>query len=187
MLAKDAKPGSIIKQNDAPLIIESVTVQTPSARGGATLYKFRARNLMTKQKVDLSCKGTESLEDADFERRAVTLMYSDAEQVHLLDQEDYNQYSLPLADVDQEMKYVTENLEGMLALIYDGGCVGLEVPATVALRITECDPGVKGNSATSRTKPATLETGLVLQVPEYLKQDQVIKVDTRTGEFLGRA
>lgn len=187
MLAKDIKPGTIVKQNDAPLLIESVSVQTPSARGGATLYKFRARNLMTKQKVDLSCKGGESLEDADFQRRAVTLMYSDADSVHLLDQEDYNQYALPLADVKNEMKYVTEELEGMLALIYDGRCVGLELPASVALRITECDPGVKGNSATSRTKPATLETGLVIQVPEYLKQDQVIKIDTRTGAYLSRA
>lgn len=187
MLAKDAKPGSIVQQGDAPLLIESVTVQTPSARGGATLYKFRARNLMTKQKVDLSCKGTESLDEADFERRSVSLMYADAEQVHLLDQQDYNQYALPLDDVADEMKYVTEDLEGMLALIYDGGCVGLELPSTVALRITECDPGVKGNSATSRTKPATLETGLVVQVPEYLKQDQVVKVDTRTGAYLSRA
>lgn len=187
MLAKDCKPGSIVKQNDAPLLIESVTVQTPSARGGATLYKFRARNLMTKQKVDLTCKGVDNLEDADFERRAVSFMYADADSVHLLDQEDYNQYALTLADVDDEMKYMTEDLEGMLALIYNGGCVGLELPATVALKITQCDPGVKGNSATSRTKPATLETGLVLQVPEYLKQDQLIKVDTRTGQYLSRA
>ena len=79
------------------------------------------------------------------------------------------------------MPYVTEGLEGMLALIYNDECVGLQLPAAVALEIIECDPGVKGNSATSRTKPAKLETGLVIQVPEYLKQDETIKVDTRTG------
>jgi elongation factor P len=187
MLAKDLKPGGIVKYNDAPVIIESMTVQSPSARGGATLYKFRARNLVTKQKVDMVCKGTDNLNEADFEKRAVSLMYADVEHVHLLDQEDYNQYSLPLSDVADEMPYVTEGLEGMLALIYNDQCVGLQLPAAVALEIIECDPGIKGNSATSRNKPAKLQTGLVVQVPEYLKQGETIKVDTRTGAFLSRA
>ncbi|MEQ8208685.1 MAG: elongation factor P [Lacipirellulaceae bacterium] len=186
MLAKDTKPGAIIKQNEAPLIIESVTVQSPSARGGATLYKFRARNLVSKQKVDLSCKGTDNLEEADFQRREATLMYADAEQVHFLDQEDYNQWSLPLEDLQDEMQYITEDLQGILVLIYDEQCVGIQLPASVELKIVECDPGVKGNSATSRNKSATLETGLTIQVPEHLKQDQVVKVDTRTGAFLSR-
>jgi elongation factor P len=168
-------------------MIESVTVQSPSARGGATLYKFRARNLMNKQKVDLVFKGTDNLKEADFEKRPVTLMYADVEQVHLLDQQDYNQYSLPLADVADEIQYITEGLEGMFALIYNDQCVGLQLPAAVALEIVECDPGVKGNSATSRTKPAKLQTGLMVQVPEYLKQGETIKVDTRTGAFLSRA
>jgi elongation factor P len=187
MLAKDAKPGAIVKQNDAPLLIESVTVQSPSARGGATLYKFRARNLLTQQKVDLTCKGTDNLPDADFERREVSLMYSDGELVHFLDGQNYEQYAIPAADVADAMQYVKEGLEGILALVYDEKCVGIQIPPTVALQITECDPGVKGNSATSRNKPATLETGLVVQVPEYLKQGEVIKVDTRTGAFLSRA
>jgi elongation factor P len=169
-----------------PMLIESMTVQSPSARGGATIYKFRARNLVTKQKVDLACKGTDNLADADFEKRAVSLMYADNEQVHLLDQQDYNQYSLPLADVTEEMQYITESLEGILALIYNDQCVGLQLPTTVTLEIIECDPGVKGNSATSRTKPAKLQTGLTVQVPEYIKQNEMIKVDTRTGEFLSR-
>jgi elongation factor P len=187
MLAKDLKPGGIVNHDDAPLLIESVTVQSPSARGGTTLYKFRARNLVTKQKVDLACKGTDNFRDADFEKRAVTLMYADNEHVHLLDQQDYNQYAVPVAELANEMPYVTEKLEGMLAMIYNEQCVGLQLPAAVALVITECDPAVKGNSATSRTKPATLETGLVIQVPEYLKQGELVSVDTRTGAFLRRA
>ena len=186
MLAKDLKPGGIVKHNNSPVMIESVTVQSPSARGGTTLYKFRARNLVSKQKVDLVCKGTDNLADADFEKRPVTLMYSDVDQVHLLDQQDYNQYSLPRADVTDEMQYVTEGLEGIFALIYNQQCVGLQLPAAVALEIVECDPAVKGNSATSRTKPAKLQTGLTIQVPEYLKQGETIKVDTRTGAFLSR-
>jgi len=187
MLAKDLKPGGIVLYNDAPHAVVSVHVQSPSARGGATLYKFRARNLVTKQKADFACKGTDNLDEADFQKREVTLMYSDGELVHFLDAQDYNQFSIPVADVESEMHYVTESLTGMLALIYNDECVGLQLPATVQLQITECDPGVKGNSATSRNKPAKLETGFTIQVPEYLKQDEVVKVDTRTGDFLGRA
>src|SRR6187455_358471 len=126
MLAKEIKPGTVVNYNAAPHMIESMTVQSPSARGGTTLYKFRARNLVTKQKVDMVCKGTDNLPEADFEKRAVTLMYADVEQVHLLDAENYEQYSLPLADIADEMQYVTESLEGMLALIYNDQCVGLQ-------------------------------------------------------------
>jgi elongation factor P len=104
-----------------------------------------------------------------------------------MDQEDYQQFELPLEDVEEQLPYITEGLEGMRALIYNDGCVGLDVPASVELTITQCDPGVKGNSATSRTKPATLETGLVVQVPEYIKEGEKLKIDTRTGEYLSRA
>jgi elongation factor P len=104
-----------------------------------------------------------------------------------LDQTDFNQYSLSRDDVAEDLPYVTESLEGMMALIYNDQCVGIQLPTSVELRITQCDPAVRGNSATGRTKPVTLETGLVVQVPEYLEQDEVIKIDTRTGEFLSRA
>jgi elongation factor P len=186
MLAKEIKPGSVVNYQGSPVIIETVNVQSPSARGAATLYKFRGRHLVTGQKTDITLKGTESLDAADFERRAVNLMYADATDVHLLDQTDYNQYSLPLEDVAEQMQYITESLQGLMALLYNGECVGLQLPLTVELTITECDPAVRGNSATSRTKPATLETGLVVYVPEYLKQGERIKVDTRTGDFLSR-
>ncbi|MCA9267311.1 MAG: elongation factor P [Planctomycetales bacterium] len=187
MLAKEIKPGAVMNYDDAPVIIESVSVQSPSARGAATLYKFRARNIVTKQKLDITLKGSESLNEADFERHPVQLMFTDGSEVHLLDQTDYNQLSLPLADLEHEMQFITEGLEGLLAMIYNGECVGLQLPAAVTLKITYCEPGVKGNSATSRSKPATLETGLIVQVPEYVSQDESVKVDTRTGEFLSRA
>lgn len=187
MLAKEIKSGAVVVHNGAPVIINSVTVQTPSARGAATLYKYRGRNLVTKQKVDITLKGTESLDAADFQKRAVKLMYVDATDMHLLDQEDYNQFSLPLGDVEEERQYVTEDLEGVQALIYNDECVGIQVPTTVELTVTQCDPGVKGDSATKRTKPATLETGLVVHVPEYLSEGERIKVDSRTGEYISRA
>ena len=186
MQAKEIKPGAVVVSQGIPVLIQSVQVQTPSARGAATLYKFRGRNLVSKQKIDITLKGSESLDAADFERRPVKLMYSDGQQVHFLDQNDFNQHAIDREIVADEILYITEELEGMLALIYNDECVGIQLPSAVELNVTECDPGVKGNSATSRTKPATLETGLVVQVPEYLAMGQRIKVDTRTGEFLSR-
>lgn len=187
MLAKEIKPGTVVNHNGAPVLMESVQVQSPSARGAATLYKFRGRNLVTRQKVDITLKGTDNLDMADFARRPVKVMYSDTAQIHLMDEEDFNQYSLDLEDIEHERMYLTERLEGILALIYNDECVGVQIPTTIELQVVECDPGVKGNSATGRTKPAKLETGLIVQVPEYLSQGEMIKVDSRTGEFLSRA
>jgi elongation factor P len=186
-LAKEIKPGAVVNYDGSPVVIESVTVQTPSARGAATLYKFRGRHLVTRQKQDITLKGGESLDPADFQRRHVKLMYCDATHAHFLDQADYNQFSLPLEDVQEEMQFVTAELEGIMVMIYNGECVGLQIPATVELTVVECDPGVRGNSATSRTKPAKLETGFTVQVPEYLSQGERVKVDTRTGHYLSRA
>jgi elongation factor P len=114
-------------------------------------------------------------------------MYTDATAMHLLDGSDYNQYALPLEEVKSEQPYITEGLEGMLALVYNGECVGIQIPTTIELEITETDPAVKGDSATKRTKPATLETGLIIQVPEYLKTGERIKVDSRTAQYISRA
>src|SRR5262245_24105755 len=187
MLAKEIKPGSVFNYNGAAHITESVMVQSPAARGGATLYKFRGRNLLTKQKADITLKGTEGLDEADFLRREVTFMFADNDAAHFLDSGDYNQYAVPRADVAHEMQYITEGLQGMLALIYNGECVGVQIPVAVDLKVTQCDPAIRGNSATSRTKPAILETGLSVLVPEYLKEGETIRVDTRTNEFLARA
>ena len=187
MIAKDIKRGHIVNYQDAPCMIESINVQSPSARGAATFYKYRARNLISKQKVDITLRGGESLPEADFQKRPVKFMYSDPAEVHFLDEGNYEQYALGCDDLREELQYLTEKLEGVQALIYNEQCVGIQVPLTVELKVVQCDPGIKGASATARTTPATLETGLVVQVPEYLSQGEQIKVDTRTGTYLSRA
>ena len=187
MQAKEIKSGHIVNYNGAPCLIGSVTVQSPTARGAATFYKYRARNLITKQKADITLRGGESLDEADFRKRPVKFMYADATHLHFLDQEDYNQYSLIKEDVADESPYLTVELDGVHALIYNDECVGIQLPVAVELVVVECDPSIKGASATSRTKPAKTETGLVVQVPEYLTAGEKIKVDTRDGSYLSRA
>jgi len=187
MLAKDIKRGHIVNFNGAPCMIETINVQSPSARGASTFYKYKTRNLITKQKVDITLRGGEMLPEADFQKHPVKFMYADPTEVHLLDEANYEQYSLPREDLAEELNYLTEKLEGVQALIYNDDCVGVQLPVAVELKVVQCDPGIKGASATARTKPATLETGLVVQVPEYLSEGEQIKVDTRNGEYLSRA
>ena len=187
MIAKDIKRGHIVNYQGAPCMVETISVQSPSARGAATFYKYRARNLITKQKVDISLRGGESLAEADFQKHPAKFMYADPSEVHLLDEATYEQYSLPRDELSDELNYLTERLEGVQALIYNDQCVGVQLPVAVELKVVRCDPGIKGASATARTKPATLETGLVVQVPEYLAEGEMIKVDTRNGAYLSRA
>jgi len=131
MIAKDIKRGHILNYQGAPCVIESINVQSPSARGAATFYKYRARNLISKQKVDITLRGGESLPEADFQKRPVKFMYADPAEVHFLDEGNYEQYSLPCDDLKDETPYLTENLEGVQALIYNDQCVGIQLPVTV--------------------------------------------------------
>jgi elongation factor P len=103
-----------------------------------------------------------------------------------MDKISYEQYTVKKEDIAEEMNYITEDLDGIRAMIYNDECAGIEIPVAVSLKVVRCDPGVKGNSATSRSKPAKLQTGLEIQVPEYLEEGEIVRVDTRTAEFLGR-
>ena len=184
--AKDFKRRMVIEIDGAPHMIEHIQVQTPSARGAATLYKIKARNLKTRSRVEKSYRGTDSLNESSFERRAVQYLYKDPDGYYFMDSTDFSQFSFSNEDMEDQSPYMTENMPGVEALIVDDEPIGIEIPDTVDLIIAETAPGVRGNSATGRTKAATLSTGVVIQVPEHLDQGVLVKVDTRTGEYLGR-
>ena len=185
--AKDFKKRMVVEIDGAPHMIEQITVQTPSARGAATLYKVRARNLKSKARVEKSYRGTDALAESSFERRPVQFLYRDPDAFHFMDAADYNQFALPAEDLAEQAPFMTENMEGVEALLVNDEVIAVELPDTVELPITDTAPGVRGNSATGRTKPATLSTGAIIQVPEHLDAGVTVKVDTRTGEYLGRA
>jgi elongation factor P len=104
-----------------------------------------------------------------------------------MDKDNYEQYTLAAEALDDELQYLSENLDGILAMISDDSVLGIELPATVSLEIVDTAPGMKAASSSARTKPATLSTGLVVQVPEYLAPGESIKVNTGTGEYVSRA
>lgn len=184
--AKDFKRRMVIEIDGLPHMIEQIVVQTPSARGAATLYKIKARNLKTRSRIEKTYKGTDALAESSFERRPVQFLYRDDDGFHFMDSSDFNQFFFPAEDLEDQAPFMTENMEGVEALVVNDEPIGIEIPDTVDLPIVETAPGVRGNSATGRTKPAKLATGHVIQVPEHLEQGIKVRVDTRTGDYLGR-
>ncbi|HQL49879.1 MAG TPA: elongation factor P-like protein YeiP [Kiritimatiellia bacterium] len=185
--ACDLKKGSLVGLRGLPHVLESLSVTTPSARGAASIYHFRFRNLVTKAKQDVSCKGEEPFDDIDFERRPVQYLYREADLHTFMDTEDFSQFTLPATAIEEQLDYLVEDMEGLFALISDGKVLTIEVPQKVVLTIASCDPVMKGASVTARSKPAKCQTGLVVQVPEYLETGEAIIVDTATGTYLSRA
>jgi len=185
--ASDLKKGAVVKIDGDPHIVETVKVQTPSARGAVTLYKVRFRNLKTRRKIDQALRGGDVLEEADYERRPVQWLFGDASSITFMDLQDYSQFSLTKEEIADEWPYLSEGVEGLVAISSEGRVLGLEIPTFINLEILETAPSVKGGSVTARTKPATLSTGLVVQVPEYMAVGETIRVDTRTGEYASKA
>ena len=185
--ASDLKRGDIVSINQFPHIVEELRITTPSARGASSLYHFRLRNLQTKNKLDQTCKGDDPFQACDFTRRAVQFSYRQNDEVVFMDQQDYSEVIFKETDIQDALQYITDDMEGIQALLCDGKWIGLELPPVAILKVQQCDPSIRGASATARTKPATLETGLTVQVPEYLEPHVTIRVDTRTAAFLGRA
>ena len=185
--ASDLKRGMIVEINGDPHAVKKVETKSPSSRGAATLYKIRFTNLKTRQKLDQSLKGDDMLKDADCMRSKVQYSYFDGDFYTFMNLEDYSQYNLGSDDLDGQLGYLTEGLEGITALLMDGEIIGIELPQSVNMTISDTSPGIKGATASGRTKPAIMSTGLEIQVPEYLENGELIKVNTSNGKFISRA
>jgi len=185
--ASDLKTGDVVEIAGAPHVVKKLEAKSPSSRGASTLYKVRFNNLITRQKRDESFKGDDFLKDADCQRIAVQYSYLDGEQFVFMNTEDYAQYNLSAEDLDEQRDYLVEGLEGVTALLIEDQIVAIDLPKSVVLPIVDTAPGLKGASASARTKPATLSTGLVVQVPEYIENGELLKVNTTNGKFMSRA
>jgi len=185
--ANELKKGMMVEINDAPYIVKTVDVRSPSSRGASTLYKFRFNNLKTGQKYEATHKGDDLFKDLDCQRVGVQFSYRDGDAYVFMNNEDYSQYMLNPEDLEGQTGYIHEGLNGIEALVLDDQVIAIELPITVELQIIETAPGMKSASASSRTKPAILSTGLEIQVPEYIEQDEMIKVNSETGKYMSRA
>lgn len=185
--ASDLKRGDVVEYKGQPHLVKKIEVRSPSSRGAATLYKVRLNHAKTGQKVDESFKGDDMLPDIDFERRSMQFSYIEGENYIFMDEEDYSQHQLSKEELGEDHLFITDNLQGILGLLVDGQLIGIELPHTVVMTITETSPGIKGASASARTKPATFSTGLIVQVPEYLDVGEIVKINTEELSFISRA
>lgn len=185
--ASELKKGSVVELDGGVYIARQIEIRNPSARGASTLYKVRFFNVRDGKKLEQTLKGDDFIKDGDLTRRSVQFSYREGDLITFMDSENYSQYTLGVEAMEEQSGYMTEDLEGMTALLVDGEIVGIEIPPTVVLEIIETAPGIKGASASARTKPAILSTGLEIQVPEYLGNGERIKVNTTNAKFVSRA
>lgn len=186
MKANELKKGVVFAADGKNIMVKQVQVQAPSSRSGNTLYKIRGVAVSSGQKFERNFKGDETVVPVDIGRRKVQLLFRDAHGCTFMDNENYEQYTLSDEAVANELPFLSESLEGITGLASAGVLLGIELPATISLEIADCAPGIRGASSSARTKPATLSTGLVVQVPEYLAPGDRIKVNTETREFVSR-
>ncbi len=185
--ANELKRGMVVEINDQPHVVKNVEVRNPSSRGASTLYKIRFTHLKTKQKLDETLKGDDLLKEADSVKATIQYSYQDGDDYVFMNMDDYEQYILNKNDIEDQLGYLTEGLEGLTGILLDGVLITIELPGTVELEIVETAPGMKGASATSRTKPAFMTTGLEVPVPEYIEPGETIKINTANCKFISRA
>jgi len=154
-------------------------------KGGA-FVRTKLKNVRTGAVLERTFRSGESITEVRLERRKMQYLYNTGDFYYLMDGETYDQLPIAEETVHDIKGYLKENTE-VQVLSRDEEILGIEVPLSVILKVTETEPGFKGDTASSVTKPATLETGLVVQVPLFINQGDALKIDTRTGKYLERA
>jgi elongation factor P len=187
MKASDIKKGNVVEHDGTVYQVRDIERSSPTARGGNVTFRFTMYSIPGGRKFDLSLRADDDLREMDLVRRAATFSYKDGEAFVFMDVEDYTQYLLSPELVGDNAGYIVEELEGYYVQLIDDAPVGLQVPTSVMLTVVDTAPELKGASATKRTKPAKLNTGIEIQVPEYITNDEKVWVNTTTGEFGGRA
>lgn len=184
ILGGDLRPGSKVELDGVPFIVTDFQWVKPG-KGGAFM-RTKLRNLRTGSIADRTFRTDEKLETAVLEERQAQFLYRQEAEYHFMDTDSYEQFFLVEAQLGGGQKWLKEEM--VVTIVSHGGKpLTVEVPTFVELIITETDPGVRGDTASGGSKPATLETGAVIQVPLFVGQGERVRVDTRTGAYLERA
>lgn len=179
----DIKLGTIISYNNQPYLVIS-TQHVKMGRGGANL-KTKLKNLISGQTLDITYAGGDKIEEANLERSKVNFLYQENGSYYFMDSESYEQFQLTKEIIGEQAAFLKEGLT-VEVLIYKNQPAGIKLPIKVDLRVIESPPGIKGDTAGSATKVVRLETGKEIRVPLFINQDDVIKINTETGEYVER-
>lgn len=185
--AIDIKRKLYFEFESAPYVCLDVDVSKPTARGGQTLVRVKMRNLITRAVFDKTFKAGEKFVEPDLVKGDATFLYADATGLHFMDQNTFETLTLTPDMLGDDRLLVTDNLL-VQVLKYNGQPIAIQLPPHVELTVTSTEPGVRGDTASGGvTKPATLETGLEIRVPLFVKEGERVRVHTETREFAGRA
>lgn len=179
----DFKKGLKVQIDGDPYLMIEMNFVKPGK--GNALYKCKLRNLLRGTVVDRTYKGGDELEAADVEDIDVQYLYKQADTFVFMHTETFEQYELSAEQVDDAWRYLKDGMKCQMTL-FNGNPITMNPPIQVQLEVTQCEPGAKGDTATNVTKPATVETGAEFIVPGFIKEGNVIKVDTRTGDYVER-
>jgi elongation factor P len=183
----DFKKGLAILVEGQPYLIVDYTVQTPSARGSATLVRAKARQVITGQVLDMTFKAGEKFEEPDLQRRKSTFLYAGGDDFHFMDEDSYEQFHMDREFLGETARWLREGIT-LRSVVFEGRVVGIELPQFVEMKVIETGPGGRSDMASGKvTKSATLENGTSIRVPVYLSAGETVVVDTTTGEFVKRA
>jgi len=185
--ASEIKKNAALDYNGKTYIVKDIERSVPQGRAGGSIYRMRMYDIVSGGKIDQSFKDSEMLNLADLIRKQANFSYVDGDEYVFLDKEDYTPYPLRKESIADELLFINETTEGIYVVIVDGNPVGLDLPGIIELDIVETDPSIKGASASARTKPATMTTGLVVQVPEYIASGERIKINVEERKFISRA
>ncbi len=183
LATSDFKNGLKIEIASEPYTIVNFQHVKPG-KGGA-FVRTKLKNLRNGKVVDKTFRAGEKVEAPDIEERTMQFLYADGENLVFMDAETYDQIPFTQEQVGDSTKYLTENLDCEV-LFWNGKPINVELPPFIEAEITQCDPGMKGDTAQGATKPATIETGAVVTVPLFLKEGERIRVDTRSGDYVER-
>jgi len=185
--AIDLKRKMYFEYDAAPYHCLDVEVSRPTARGGQTLVRVKMRNLLTHAVFDRAFKAGDAFEEPDLTKLSTTYLYSDAAGYHFLDQDTFETLTLRADIVGDDRLLLVDN-GSVQVQVYNGQPIALQFPPHVELTVARTEPGVRGDTASGGvTKLATLETGLEIRVPLFVKEGERVKVHTETREFAGRA
>ncbi|MBK1885191.1 MULTISPECIES: elongation factor P-like protein EfpL [Marinobacter] len=185
--ASEIKKNSAVEYEGRVYFVKDIERSVPQGRAGGSLYRMRMYDVVTGNKIDETFKDSDMLNLADLVRRPATFSYSDGDEYVFMDSEDFTQYSLNREAIADELLYIDEDTQGIMVILVSEAPVALALPPIVEMDIEETDPSVKGGSATARTKPARMATGLVVQVPEHISTGDRIKINVEERKFLSRA
>lgn len=181
--ASDLRKGLKILMDGAPYIITRFDFSKPGK--GQSLYKCRLQNMLNGNSTERTFRANDKFEKAPLEERAMQYLYSQGDEFHFMDNNSYEQLFLTREQIGANVNYLVDNME-VTVLFFNATPIDITLPIFVNLVVTKSDPWVKGDTSGTDTKPVTVETGYVLQVPPFIEEGEKIQIDTRTGEYITR-